>query len=76
MTTWTPPSKMTMILALLIIIFGIILGIWGLLDLTGQLPPDFPINISSYNQILIYISWILSIISWIIIFIGIKMKGV
>ncbi|MHA1229565.1 MAG: hypothetical protein ACTSRP_00590 [Candidatus Helarchaeota archaeon] len=76
MTAWSPPSRLTMVLALLVMVVGILLGILGFLDILGRLPADIPIDISDYNEIFVWLSWLFCFISWIIVFIGVKFRGV
>jgi len=72
---WTPPSKLALIISLFIMLIGIFLGIIGFLDIIGTLPTEISQLIHNYNQILVWSSWCLGLISWIITFIAVKIKS-
>ena len=64
---YSPPKKATVMLSFLILIIGIILGICGVLNvIKGG-------NISDY---LIYAGLGLCFLSWLLMWIGVKLRGV
>ncbi|MFX0000004.1 MAG: hypothetical protein ACFE9Q_07665 [Candidatus Hodarchaeota archaeon] len=69
---WTPPSKFTVILTLLLMVFGIFI----LLDLEAlfwtSLLPAF--NIGTFDGWFI-IALILFFLTWFLFFMGVKLKG-
>ncbi|MFX1259627.1 MAG: hypothetical protein ACFFAN_17370 [Promethearchaeota archaeon] len=67
--SYSPPKKGTIILAFLVLLIGIIIGIWELYDgLSTSLNID-----SNY---LIIAGFILTFFSFLIMYIGVKARGV
>jgi hypothetical protein len=68
----SPPTKVTMVTALVLTVVGLIVGLVGLFDL---LPPDLiPIAMNT-NELLYYCGFLIPAIGWILIFIGTRVKG-
>jgi hypothetical protein len=65
---YSPPKKATIILSLLFLLIGIIIGIWEIYDGLSK-----TLNINS-NYILIG-AFILTLISWLIMYIGVRVRG-
>jgi len=71
---WTPPSKLALLISMLVMVVGILLGTIGFLDILGILPEGFSQFVSGYNQILVWLSWVMCVLSWVITFIAVKIK--
>ncbi|MFX0023597.1 MAG: hypothetical protein ACFE9S_14820 [Candidatus Hermodarchaeota archaeon] len=69
---WTPPSKFTVVLTFLLMVFGIFI----LLDqLLGAWTPLLPaLNFAGYDGWLI-IALILFFLTWFLFFMGVKLSG-
>ncbi len=69
---WTPPTKFTVILTFLLMVFGIFI----LLDLSNLIWPGFLPNfeIAAIPGWFI-ISLIVFFLSWFLLFLGVKLKG-
>jgi hypothetical protein len=62
---YSPPKRVTIMLSLLILIIGIVLGICGNLGYLG-----------SYSNICVYVGFGLCFLSWLLMWIGVKFRGV
>ena len=67
---YSPPTKKTVLLSLVCVIIGIILGIIGFL---GLFPHSGGID---WNQILVYIGFGLTFLSWLLMYLGVVLHGV
>lgn len=68
----SPPTKSTMIVALILFIVGLILCVLGYI---GIFPPDFlPVDMNT-NTFVYILGYIIPAIGWILIFIGTRVKG-
>jgi len=68
----SPPTKVTMVTALVLTVIGLAIGLIALLDL---FPPDLIPVAMDTNQLLYYIGFLLPAIGWLLIFIGTRVKG-
>ncbi len=69
---WTPPTKFTVILTFLLMAFGIFI----LLDISSLLWSSFlPYFDIAGNHGWIVISLIVLFLSWFLLFLGVKLKG-
>jgi hypothetical protein len=66
---YSPPTKATVILSLLILLIGIIIGIWEIYDGLSKM-----VNVSP-NYVLLG-AFILTFLSWLIMYIGVRLRGV
>ena len=66
--SYSPPTKGTLVLSFLILLIGIIIGIWEIYDGLSK-----TINVQS-NYILLG-GFILTFLSWIIVYIGVRVRG-
>jgi len=63
--SYSPPTKRTIMISFLLLVIGIVLAIVGFLGL-----------VKGFNDWLIYIGFGLIILSWILMFIGVRFRGV
>jgi hypothetical protein len=69
---WTPPSKFTVVLTFLLMIFGIFIFMDLLMGLWPTILPPF--DLAGYNGWFI-IALILFFLTWFIFFMGVKLSG-
>ncbi|MFX1393225.1 MAG: hypothetical protein ACFFAH_06565 [Promethearchaeota archaeon] len=62
--SYSPPTKRTIIISFLLLIIGIVLGLLGFLGL-----------VKGYNDIFIYIGFGLIVLSWLLMYIGVRFRG-
>ncbi|TFG15716.1 MAG: hypothetical protein EU535_01275 [Promethearchaeota archaeon] len=66
--SYSPPTKGTLILSFLILLIGIVIGIWEIYDGLSKI-----LGVPS-NYILLA-GFILTFLSWIIVYIGVRVRG-
>lgn len=62
--SYSPPTKRTIIISFIILLVGIILGILAFLGV-----------FKGFNEWIIYIAFALIIFSWILMYIGVRFRG-
>ena len=73
---WTPPSKFTVFITFLLMAFGIFI----LIDMTGEvfadlvLPSIHLFDLANFQSWLI-VAMIVFFLSWLLFFLGVKLKG-
>ncbi len=70
---YSPPKKSTLMLSLLLELLGVILAFSGFLDTFAPQPVALGYNM---NELCIIIGLILTLISWFIMFLGVKFRGI
>jgi len=63
--SYSPPTKKTVMLSFICLLIGIVLGILGFLGLVGDL-----------SQIIVYIAFGLCFFAWLLMYIGVRFRGV
>jgi hypothetical protein len=71
---WTPPSKFTVILSLLILLGGLFVLIEVIFGVPGVLPA-FNLGTLSVNETWGLIGLILVFLSWLLMMLGVRVKG-
>ena len=71
---WTPPTKLTVILSLLIVVGGLYVLIEAIFGLPGVLPP-LPLGTFSSTEVWGIIGMTLVFLAWFLMFLGVKLKG-
>ncbi len=70
---WTPPSKLIVILTLILMVFGIFIFIDVYMTFWDSLLPTIEIfNISLWDLLIL----ILFFLTWFLFFLGVKLKGI
>jgi hypothetical protein len=76
---WTPPSKFTVMISLLLCIFGIfILYDLGFLYTAGDsilIETDFKIGDFSVYETWMFIAIVVLFLAWFLMFLGVRLKG-
>ncbi len=70
---WTPPTKFIVILSFIIALAGLILGSMGALLMLDDFPALFEDLGPNGNAI--FIGVLLCFFSWVLMFLGVKLKG-
>ncbi len=70
---YSPPKKTTLIMSLILEIIGIIIGLMGLYGYCTIIP----INIGTQliNEICVILGFVLTLIGWFILYLGVKLRG-
>ncbi|MBD3254599.1 MAG: hypothetical protein GF383_05875 [Candidatus Lokiarchaeota archaeon] len=67
--SYSPPKKATVIMSLIILLIGILLGILGFFDVIPR------INGNNYNEYFVIAGFILSFLAWLIMYLGVRIRG-
>jgi hypothetical protein len=66
--SYSPPTKGTLILSFLVLIIGIAIGIWEIYDGLSKM-------IGVNSTYILLAGFILAFLSWIIVYIGVRVRG-
>ncbi|MHA1657758.1 MAG: hypothetical protein ACTSUT_01375 [Promethearchaeota archaeon] len=69
---YSPPKKATLIMSLILEIIGIIIGLMGLYGYCTIIPINIGMDI---NQICVILGFVLTLIGWFILYLGVKLRG-
>lgn len=63
--SYSPPTKRTILISFILLIIGLVLGLIGFLGLVAL----------GYNRWLTYIGFGLIVLSWLLMYIGVRFRG-
>ena len=66
--SYRPPTKSTIMFSFLVLLIGLVIGIWELYDGLGK-------TLGVDSTYLILAGFILAFLSWLIIYIGVRVRG-
>ena len=73
---YSPPKKSTILFSFLIMFIGIILGVLGVMGQMSVLIPGTIIFGLDADQLFILIGFLLVIIAWLLMFLGVLFRGI
>jgi len=73
---YSPPKKSTILFSFLIMFIGIILGVIGVMGQMSVLIPGTIIFGLDADQLFILIGFLLVIIAWLLMFLGVLFRGI
>jgi len=72
---YSPPKKTTIIYSLIILLIGLILGVIAFLGEATTIFPFLELFGYTAEEICLLISFALSFLAWLLMFLGVKLRG-
>jgi hypothetical protein len=65
---YSPPTKKTIILSLIILLIGLVIGVWEIYDGLSK-------TVGIDSTYILLIGFILTFLSWLLMYIGVRLRG-